>query len=206
MRKFLMVTYHFPPSQAVAVHRMLGLVRYLPRAWLAADRGGSAQRARRTGGRRPAEAHPAGTPIYRVSLSAGTLGQDGPQILSLRLLAAAGHEECAGPWCSEHRPEAVLTSSPPPCVSYLGEYLKNKFGLPWLADYRDPSYANNPIPQGSHQQVQLGGPARGAHDGAGGPDHRQHAADAARDAGRVSAAGPQDDADHQRLRPRRSCR
>src|SRR3954451_3076346 len=31
MRKVLLLTYHFPPSGAVAVYRMLGLVRYLPK-------------------------------------------------------------------------------------------------------------------------------------------------------------------------------
>src|SRR5947209_7274808 len=29
-RRLLMITYHFAPSAAVAVYRMLGLVRYLP--------------------------------------------------------------------------------------------------------------------------------------------------------------------------------
>jgi glycosyltransferase involved in cell wall biosynthesis len=45
----------------------------------------------------------------------------------------------------QHRPEAVITTSPPVCASFIGEYLKQKFGLPWIADYRDPSYANNPF-------------------------------------------------------------
>ena len=31
LRKVLLLTYHFPPSGAVAVYRMLGLVRYLPK-------------------------------------------------------------------------------------------------------------------------------------------------------------------------------
>ena len=30
-KTLLLLTYHFPPSAAVAVYRMLGLVRYLPR-------------------------------------------------------------------------------------------------------------------------------------------------------------------------------
>ena len=31
LRKVLLLTYHFPPSGAVAVYRMLGLVHYLPK-------------------------------------------------------------------------------------------------------------------------------------------------------------------------------
>src|SRR5207244_1751177 len=46
----------------------------------------------------------------------------------------------------EHRPEAVITSSPPGCVHWLGLWLAKR-GLPWLADFRDPWIVNRSIPR-----------------------------------------------------------
>lgn len=34
-------------------------------------------------------------------------------------------------------PDAVLTTSPPPSVHLIGLYLKRKYGIKWIADYRD---------------------------------------------------------------------
>src|SRR3977135_757110 len=36
------------------------------------------------------------------------------------------------------RPDVVVTSSPPNCVHMAGLYLKLRYGLPWVADFRDP--------------------------------------------------------------------
>src|SRR5262249_24868147 len=41
------------------------------------------------------------------------------------------------------RPDAVLTSGPPHCVHLLGLYLRRRFGIPWLADFRDPWVSTN---------------------------------------------------------------
>jgi len=38
----------------------------------------------------------------------------------------------------ESPPDAVLTSGPPQCVHLLGLWLKRCYGLPWIADFRDP--------------------------------------------------------------------
>src|ERR1043166_519305 len=45
----------------------------------------------------------------------------------------------------EHQPAAIVTSSPPGCVHLLGRRLQRKFGLHWLADFRDPWVTNHPI-------------------------------------------------------------
>jgi glycosyltransferase involved in cell wall biosynthesis len=42
----------------------------------------------------------------------------------------------------EHRPEALLTSSPPHPIHLLGQWLKRKYRLPWVADFRDPWVTN----------------------------------------------------------------
>lgn len=38
----------------------------------------------------------------------------------------------------EHQPSAVVSTSSPETSSILGYYVKKKFGLPWISDYRDP--------------------------------------------------------------------
>ena len=40
----------------------------------------------------------------------------------------------------EHRPDALLTSGPPQQVHWLGLWLRRRYGLPWLVDFRDPWY------------------------------------------------------------------
>jgi glycosyltransferase involved in cell wall biosynthesis len=39
---------------------------------------------------------------------------------------------------AQSRPDAVLTSGPPQCVHVLGLWSKQRYGLPWAADFRDP--------------------------------------------------------------------
>jgi glycosyltransferase involved in cell wall biosynthesis len=141
MRKVLLVTYHFPPSGAVAVYRMLGLVRYLPRfgwqpivvapprvPWEPEDTS-------------LLEQIPPNTPIERVPFAQGFVGK------VTRYLAPEGHWlGKARPACErmirEHRPEAILTSSPPGCVHLLGRWLQRRHRLPWVACFRDPWITN----------------------------------------------------------------
>jgi glycosyltransferase involved in cell wall biosynthesis len=143
LRKVLLLTYHFPPSGAVAVHRMLGLVRYLPKfgwqpivvapprvPWEPEDTSLLAQ-------------VPASTPVERVPFASGFLGKIG------RYFAPESNWLWqARPTCErtihEHRPSAIITSSPPGCVHLLGRRLHRRHGLPWLADFRDPWITNNP--------------------------------------------------------------
>lgn len=143
MRKVLLLTYHFPPSGAVAVYRMLGLARHLPAfgwqpivvappsvPWEPVDESLLAQ-------------VPAGTIVERIPFAAGFFGKIGRWIapeshwlfkaypVSMRLIR-------------EHRPGAVITSSPPGCIHWLGRLLHQR-GLPWLADFRDPWIVNQTI-------------------------------------------------------------
>jgi glycosyltransferase involved in cell wall biosynthesis len=39
---------------------------------------------------------------------------------------------------AEHHPQAVFTTSSPETSHLLGWHLKRKYGLPWIADFRDP--------------------------------------------------------------------
>lgn len=141
LRKVLLLTYHFPPSAAVAVYRMLGLARHLPKygwqpvvvappsvPWEPQD---------------PAllEKVPPGTPIERVPFATGFVGD------LARWVAPEMHWICkARSACRRmietHRPEAILTSSPPGCIHRLGMWLQAQYKLPWLACFRDPWIVN----------------------------------------------------------------
>ncbi|MBI1832064.1 MAG: glycosyltransferase, partial [Planctomycetes bacterium] len=143
-RKVLLLTYHFPPSGAVAVFRMLGLARYLPKyGW---------QPVVVAPPRVPWEPEdasllaevPAETPVERVPFASGFFGK------VWRYFAPESHWlSLAGPVCermiAEHRAEAIFTSSPPGCVHLLGMSLHEQHRLPWLADFRDPWVTNDPL-------------------------------------------------------------
>jgi len=144
LRKVLLLTYHFPPSGAVAVYRMLGLVHYLPKygwqpvvvapprvPWEPEDASLLAQ-------------VPPETPIERVPFASGFVGK------IARYLAPESHwlwkaRSACHSMIGEHRPKAIFTSSPPGCVHLLGMRLQKRFGLPWLADFRDPWITNLPV-------------------------------------------------------------
>ncbi len=38
----------------------------------------------------------------------------------------------------EEKFDAILTTSPPHSIHFIGLYLKRKFGIPWIIDFRDP--------------------------------------------------------------------
>lgn len=144
-RKVLLLTYHFPPSGAVAVYRMLGLVRYLPRfgwqpivvapprvPWEPEDAS-------------LLEQIPADTLVERVPFASGFWGK------LARYLAPESHWLWKSwPICKrlieQHRPDAVITSSPPGCIHSLGRWVQKRYRLPWLADFRDPWVTNRNDP------------------------------------------------------------
>ena len=144
LRKVLLLTYHFPPSGAVAVYRMLGLVRFLPKygwqpvvvapprvPWEPEDSSLLAQ-------------VPPETTVERVPFASGFVGKIAryfaPEAHWLYLARSACRR-----MVQEHRPAAVITSSPPGCVHRLGLWAARKHGLPWLACFRDPWIVNRDI-------------------------------------------------------------
>lgn len=140
----LLSTYHFPPSAAVAVYRMLGLVRYLPdfdwRVVVVAPPEMPDEPVD------PAlfERVPAGTTVVHVPFPHGGIAVKGARrLLGTKVwlwpALAACHEVIR-----DHKPDVILTSSPPPAVHYLGLFLKKRYGLPWVACLRDPWVLNHP--------------------------------------------------------------
>jgi glycosyltransferase involved in cell wall biosynthesis len=142
LRHVLLITYHFPPSAGVAVHRMLGLVRHLPDfgwrpvvvapprlRWEPQDQALLQQ-------------VPDGTPVYHVPFRArGLWSRLGDKFAPLLRWQPDARHACLEAVAS-HRPEAVITSSPPGCVHYLGRAMQKRFGLPWIICLRDPWIAN----------------------------------------------------------------
>jgi glycosyltransferase involved in cell wall biosynthesis len=136
LRKVLFVTYHFPPSAASGSFRLLGFARHLPRAgwqplvvappqlpWEPID----PELARQIPDDvvvRPV-LYPSGAPKVLRKLATEALWL--PRAWSACRAAMR-----------EHRPEAILTSGPPHWVHLLGLSLRRSFGVPWIADFRDP--------------------------------------------------------------------
>jgi glycosyltransferase involved in cell wall biosynthesis len=147
MPRLLLITYHFPPSAASGSFRMLGLARHLPRHdWqvivVAPPRLPLEPVDSELGGQVPAETvvcpvpYPQGRGIRLLRRLAGNAIWLPPALRACRRAVR------------EHQPDAVLTSSPPHWVHLLGLSVKRHFGIPWVADFRDPWITNNKPPAG----------------------------------------------------------
>ncbi len=133
-----MVTMYFPPCAAVAVHRMIGLARYLPRY-----------------GWNPIVVAPPNPPhepsdpaltklipretttLISVPFAEGYWGKINRRFFPDKLWFRHARQACAQA-IREHRPDAVYTTLPPYGLHRLGLSLKREFGLPWVACFRDP--------------------------------------------------------------------
>ena len=155
LRRALIVTFHFPPSSASGSFRMLGFARHLPRAgweavvvapprmpWEAVD----PELLRQV---------PPETILHRVSYPHSRIS------MPLRLWAPwTTWLVKAWPACvravRRDRSEVVLTSGPPHLVHILGLLVKRRFGIPWVADFRDPWIACTPHQSGGtwHDRVE----------------------------------------------------
>lgn len=147
----LLVSLHFPPGAASGAFRILGFTRHLPGygwnpvvvtcdsvpfepvdAALAADI--------------PAEA------IVRYVRYPRNAVAD----LGRRLLVDSGMTDGHWVWsraarraCAEairaYRPAVVLTSGPPHSVHLVGAWIKDRYRIPWISDFRDPWTVHGPL-------------------------------------------------------------
>src|SRR5262245_11440893 len=108
-RTLLLLTYHFPPSAAVAVYRMLGFVRYLPRfGWnpvvVAPPRmPGEPEDAALL------DLVPEDTPVFRVPFPEGFMGKVARRLVGNVAWAPAALAECRQV-IAHFRPDVLLTS------------------------------------------------------------------------------------------------
>src|SRR5947209_12884436 len=141
MAKVLLLTFHFPPSAASGAFRLLGLARHLPKfgwqpvvvapprmPWEPVDR-------------KLTEALPAETTVCQVPFPEGLLSRLGQRLVKEAVWFPRAARQCAR-LIRKHRPDALLTSSPPHSIHLLGLWLKRRYRLPWVADFRDPWVTN----------------------------------------------------------------
>lgn len=140
-RKVLLATYYFPPCAAVAVHRMIGLARHLPRfGWdpivVAPPRAPFELEE-------PAllDAVPPETAVVRTPFPKGLTAKVRELIYPMSSWLPAAHAACREV-VARHRPDAIMTSSPPGCIHRLGLKLKAETNLPWAVCLRDPWVTN----------------------------------------------------------------
>src|SRR5262245_31988255 len=150
-RRLLLISYFFPPCAASASYRMLGLARHLPAFnW---------QVSVVTASNVPHEPHdaelasrvPPQTRVFAPPFPQNWLMRQLRRYIGYHVWLPRAYKACVRAIDFE-RPDAVLTSSPPHCVHFLGLLLKKRFRLPWVAEFRDPWIANNSNLQ--HRTVQ----------------------------------------------------
>jgi glycosyltransferase involved in cell wall biosynthesis len=132
-----MITYHFPPSAASGSFRMLGFARHLPEfGWQTAVVAPPCmpwepQDPELMPGVMPCEA------LYQVPYPRARWLKIVRRLTpyGIWLPKALRASTCA---VGAEQPTMVLTSGPPHAVHLLGLFLKRRFQLPWVADFRDP--------------------------------------------------------------------
>lgn len=137
-RKFLLITYHFPPSAASGAFRMLGLARHLPRhdwqpvvvapqavPWEPIDE----DLARQV---------PDSATVYHTPYPTGLLTRAARKLFGAEPVWLPRGLAAARRAFRETKPEVVITSGPPHWVHFIGLYLKRRHKIGWVADLRDP--------------------------------------------------------------------
>jgi glycosyltransferase involved in cell wall biosynthesis len=137
-RKLLLLAPHFPPCAAVAVHRMLGLVRHLPAHGWESVVVASPNSPHEPSDPGLAALVPADTTTFLpVPHPRGYWGKINrrfaPDMLWRHRMWRAALTAIR-----DHRPDALVSSYPTEIIHELGLALKKRTGLPWIADFRDP--------------------------------------------------------------------
>ena len=143
-RKLLILTYHFPPSAASGSFRMIGFARHLPDfGWQAV-----VVAPPRTPWEPTDEALldrvPPETAVYRIPYPGGWITKPIRKFFPVGIWLPPAAVGCYRA-IRAHRPDAVVTSGPPHTIHLLGRHLHRRFGLPWVADFRDPWVTANPL-------------------------------------------------------------
>ena len=141
-RRLLMITYHFTPSAAVAVHRMLGMCRYLPEhGWATTVVAPPVMPWEPTDLALLRKVPPETTVIQVPFRKGGLWNRLQARYRPYRRWHADAKAACLRA-IEEQRPDAIYTTSPPGCIHALGLFLKQRVGLPWIACLRDPWITN----------------------------------------------------------------
>jgi glycosyltransferase involved in cell wall biosynthesis len=136
-RSLLIVTFHFPPSAASGSFRLLGFARHLPKFGWRALVVAPPRMPWEPVDPELAKQVPSETAIYSVPYFEGRLTTPLRMWASFTPWLVRAWPTCARA-VREHQPAAILTSGPPHPIHMLGLWLKRRYRLPWIADFRDP--------------------------------------------------------------------
>jgi glycosyltransferase involved in cell wall biosynthesis len=137
VRKVLVLTYHFPPSAASGTFRLLGFVRHLPRFGWQSVVVAPSRIPWEPVDEQLLQQIPTGTPVCSVPYPQARLLKGVRWLMPNAVWLPRAWRACVR-MVRTYQPDALLSSSPPHCVHLLGLYLKRRFGLPWVVDFRDP--------------------------------------------------------------------
>lgn len=161
-RTALFIAYYFPPAGGPGVQRSLKFTKYLPSFGWQAAVVTAAEGDHPVLDRTLAADVPPGTPVYRVRahdvqllrpqferlhlgklLSAINVALYLPDTHRLWSFLARGAARRA---IEAHGPELVYSTSAPFSSHLLGAWVHKTFGLPWVADFRDPWSEDDLLP------------------------------------------------------------
>ena len=144
MKRLLIVTHHFPPSAGSGSFRMLGFARHLPKfgwnvsvvvcgptPWEPIDE--------ELGKQIPVETSVECVDFpLRKARSILPVALQKVRCIDLYYVWNKPAIVACRRLIKEWQPDVVLTSGPPHSVHLVGRRLHRQFGLPWVADFRDP--------------------------------------------------------------------
>lgn len=181
MKRVLIVTYYFPPIGGPAVYPMLKFCKYLPQhGWLPTVICGGKNDPDFGPDETLVKEVPEEAQVHRIDYPHGTIWRQVRGWLFAHRLGRVGHHvgffidfPCrfrewaelaiaeAARLIEKLRPDVIWTSSPVLSAHFVGLAIKQRFGIPWVADFRDP-WVGNPILMSEEHfpQWQLGRQAR----------------------------------------------
>lgn len=162
LRKVLFIAYNFPPHGGAGVQRSLKFVKYLPEfGWQPLVVSAAANASRLQDASLCADIPPS-VAVFRVpAFSVSRLIERARRrrleklAVALNLLLqipdagvfwARAARRVVGEVIEREQPAAIYTTSGPYSAHLLGKWVKTQYGLPWLADFRDPWSANLLLP------------------------------------------------------------
>lgn len=158
MKKVLLITYYWPPAPGAGAHRIHSFARYLPEfgihplvllpessvapSPLSIGSCITAKGWDPTKGRTQSPSAPSGitTPTTNKLMEWIRLNAFIPDT-KIGWFKPAFRRACK--IIEAEQPEYLFTSAPPYTVHLIGKALHKKYGLPWIADFRDPWLENH---------------------------------------------------------------
>ncbi len=150
-QRVLLISYYFPPLNTSGAARPYRLFKFLPRSGYSVD---VLTAVKQPGGGVPGVHH---VPDTWGPLGANTrldwtirrlcFQNDGPTWIPRAAAAAAR-------LCRAARPAAVISTSPSINTHLAALWVKRRYGVPWIADFRDP-LAGNPFGDRAGRRVRV---------------------------------------------------